>query len=106
MNLKLFLTLTSGIAIGAIITSIIGYYFGRKVISGHRATGFNDGRITERYEILRSIPEKLGDDYQKADGYDTLFTVKTEAVVIVERNGVKTLRAYRSPSGTQSETPN
>lgn len=106
MILKLILTLTGGIAIGTIITGIIGYYFGSKVISGHRAAGFNAGRIAERYEILNNIPEKLGDDYQKQDGYETLFTVKTEAVVIVERNGVKTLRAYRRTSETKSESPN
>lgn len=95
MNIKLILLAMAGMAIGMIITGIIGIIIGKKVAASQRAAGVNDGRIEERRELFKLVSEKLGDDYQKSDGYETLFTVKTDAVVIVERNGVKTLRPYR-----------
>jgi hypothetical protein len=36
----------------------------------------------------------LGDDYRGSDGYKTFFEVKADAVVVVERDGVRTLRNY------------
>ena len=43
---------------------------------------------------MKEIPSALGEDYKGSDGYRTFFTVKADAVVVVERNGVKTLRNY------------
>jgi hypothetical protein len=48
-----------------------------------------------KLEIMNKISTSLGDDYRASDGYNTLFEVKADAVVIVERNGVKTVRNYR-----------
>ena len=61
-------------------------------------SGFESGRrsgvIHAHRELLPKIQTMLGDDYRNADGYQTLFEVKTDAAVVVERNGVKTLRVY------------
>ncbi len=56
--------------------------------------GRKHGVVDAHYALLRKIPTVLGDDYRNSDGYETMFEVKADAVVVVERNGVKTLRAY------------
>jgi hypothetical protein len=48
-----------------------------------------------KLQLMKQIPVALGDDYKSSDGYNTFFEVKADAVVVVERNGVKTLRNYR-----------
>ncbi len=52
------------------------------------------GELMTKIALMHSLPRVLGDDYRMSDGYQTLFEVKDTAVVIVERNGVKTLRVY------------
>lgn len=56
--------------------------------------GRKQGEIMTKIELLEKIPKILGDDYRGSDGYNKFFEVKADAVVIVERNGVKTLRTY------------
>ena len=56
--------------------------------------GHYHGTISARMEILDKLPAVLGDDYRKEDGYNTFMEVKDGAIVVVERNGVKTLRVY------------
>ena len=58
-------------------------------------TGRKSGVINAHNMLLSKIQTMLGDDYQKSDGYVTLFEVKADAAVVVERNGVKTLRVYQ-----------
>ena len=60
-------------------------------------TGRRCGIVEAHSELLPRIQKMLGDDYLKSDGYQTIFEVKADAVVVVERNGVKTLRVYRMP---------
>jgi hypothetical protein len=57
--------------------------------------GHKQGEIATKFELLQRVPEVLGEDYHRgSDGYKTFFGVKAGAVVVVERNGVKTLRTY------------
>lgn len=57
--------------------------------------GLKNGAIMTKIELVEKIPKTLGDDYKESDGYTTFFEVKASAVVVVERNGVKTLRSVR-----------
>ena len=56
--------------------------------------GRQHGEVLTKLELLRQIPNALGDDYKGSDGYSTFFEVKDGAAVVVERDGVKTLRMY------------
>ncbi len=56
--------------------------------------GLKNGAIMTKFELLEKISKTLGDDYKDSDGYTTFFEVKADAAVVVERNGVKTLRTY------------
>ena len=64
--------------------------YGRESFEG----GVRSGVVEAHRNLLPKIRMMLGDDYHKTDGYQTLFEVKTDAAVVVERNGVKTLRVY------------
>ena len=50
--------------------------------------------VEVKFDFMKKIETALGDDYRASDGYNVFFEVKADAVVIVERNGVKTLRNY------------
>jgi len=56
--------------------------------------GRKQGEISTKLELMERVPKLLGDDYRGSDGYHTFFEVKADAVVVVERDGVKTLRNY------------
>jgi hypothetical protein len=56
--------------------------------------GCKTGEITTKLELMDRIAAELGTDYRPADGRNVFFGVKADEVVIVERNGVKTLRRY------------
>jgi len=82
--------------VAAWVLFVILYFIADLPRFGHRQfeSGRNAGRLDERRELLQKIPTMLGDDYRKSDGYQTFFEVKTDAAVVVERGGVKTLRVY------------
>lgn len=56
--------------------------------------GRKNGEIITKLQLMERVRDKLGSDYRASDGYDTFFEVKADAVVVVERDGVKTLRNY------------
>ena len=68
------------------------------ILPAHAKDKFEMGRgggyIAGQGDIIDEIPAALGTDYVDTDGYHPLFEVKSSAVVVVERNGVKTLRVY------------
>jgi len=52
------------------------------------------GEIMTKFEIFDKVRTELGHDYNYyIDGDKRLFAVKDCAVVVVERNGVKTIRS-------------
>ena len=90
--MKHFLAFRCGFAIAsALFLFIIMPHHGSSQEDGGRRTA----EVATKFELLQKIPQVLGDDYMPTDGYKTFFEVKADAVVVVERNGVKTLRVYR-----------
>jgi hypothetical protein len=83
-----------GFATASVLAVAVAFTVVLPYVQSTRVTARNAGVVDAHYALLRKIPKMLGDDYRKSDGYETLFEVKTDAVVIVERNGVKTLRVY------------
>ena len=60
-----------------------------------QADGLQRAAETEaKYNFMKKIDAELGNDYRGSDGYNVFFEVKADAVVFVDRNGVKTLRSY------------
>jgi hypothetical protein len=93
--LKYVMTFLAGGLLGGIAAAVIFIVFllppyaKDKYQFGH-IQGFTDGQI----EVIHKIEDALGKDYTKADGHNPVFTIKDATVVLVERNGVKTLRVY------------
>jgi hypothetical protein len=58
------------------------------------AVGRNNGMIEARYELLKIVREHLGQDFSPAEPHEIVVSVKAEAIAVVDRNGVKTLRVY------------
>ncbi len=83
----------AGLVLGCLVTAVLVWAVVLpQVRESYRAVGFNDGTIAARSEIAGKIPAALGSDLSKAERQQVLYSVKTTTVVIVERNGVKTLR--------------
>ena len=87
---RYFLVFVLGLVIGGTIAGI----YGMTAASKQFLVGTNTGIAAAQFQIMKAIREKLGSDYAETDGYDPFFEVKADAVVVVERNGVKTLRIY------------
>lgn len=83
-----------GFILGCAVMAIVGLLVVLpNVRENGQAVGINDGSIAARSEIARKIPSALGSDVTRADReQESLFDVKASSVVVVERNGVKTLR--------------
>jgi hypothetical protein len=79
---------------GAIASAIFAWGVVPTVAKDKYDFGRTTGYIAAQLELVDKIPAALGTDYLKEDGYHPLFEVKTNAIVVVERNGVKTLRSY------------
>ena len=87
---KTIIVFCMGLALGATLVGTYSYFDALNQAKVER----NTSEILTKLALVQGIREKFGDDYIQKDGYNTLFTVKDEAVVIVERDGVKTLRAF------------
>lgn len=82
-----------GFIVGSTATALVIYYAVLpSVRESYRAVGYNDGTISARWEISEKVAAMLGKDLQSDESRENLFNVKTRSVVVVERNGVKTLR--------------
>lgn len=42
--------------------------------------GRKNGEIITKLQLMENVRNKLGNDYRAADGYDTFFEVKADAV--------------------------
>ena len=60
--------------------------------SNYRAVGQNDGLIAARDDIANQVIAELGTDLDRTESQKILFNVKHRTVVVVDRQGVKTLR--------------
>jgi hypothetical protein len=77
------------VASGLVLLLVLPRYGRDKVEFGRK-----QGEIFTKLQLMEEVRAALGEDYKGSDGYQTFFTVKADAVVVVERNGVKTLRNY------------
>jgi len=83
----------SGFILGCVLSALVVYYVVLpRTRESYLAVGKNSGAIDAKAEIANLIPRKLGGDVSRDENYEPLFEVKATSVVIVERNGVKTLR--------------
>jgi len=85
-----------------IIALFAGIFIGGLSVGSYRLNvarnqfkvGVATGQVIAQTKIMNDIHEKLGSDYSQSDGYCPLYEVKSDAVVLVDRKGVKTLRVY------------
>ncbi|WP_271678315.1 hypothetical protein [Thermomonas mangrovi] len=85
-----------GFLLGALLVSAIAWFFViPQTRASYKAVGYNDGQIYARWKIADQVSNLLGDDLLTSESKDLLFNVKSRSVVIVERNGVKTLRTIK-----------
>lgn len=86
----------AGFVMGLAFAGFIAWFFViPQVRESYRDVGYNDGRISAKYEFADQIDTALGNDFQVAESQVVLYHVKSISVVVVDRNGVKTLRAIR-----------
>ena len=79
--------------VSAVVTSLVFVFFVLPTVrSNYRSVGYNDGQISARTEIAAKIERALGSGFDRTEIHERLFEVKTTEVVVVHRNGVKTLR--------------
>ena len=90
---RTILIFVSGMLLGGLL---VGFYR-LNLTHNQFKVGVITGEISAKIEILKEIQKRLGDDYVKQDGQDELFNAKDLSVMIVERNGIKTLRPYKPP---------
>jgi len=85
--------LVAGFALGCCVTGLVVWFAVLpSTRESYRAVGMNDGIIQARWEIAQKIPRMLGSDVSHDEHSEELFAVKATSVVVVERNGVRTLR--------------
>ena len=86
----------SGLLVGCLVTALVVYFaVVPHVRESSRAVGMNDGEIAARDEIARKILSSIGTDLIPDERILPIFEVKAITVVVVERNGVKTLRVMK-----------
>ena len=82
-----------GIILGAALVAAVTWFLVLPMTrASYLAVGHNNGLTSARDELANQVSSKLGRDLQKSEAQDFLFSVKHRSVVIVDRNGVKTLR--------------
>jgi hypothetical protein len=80
-----------GGAVGALLVVwLVLPDYGRQKEQFGRSQGYAQGQV----DFALKIPVALGDDFSKTEKYTLFHQVKDIDVVVVERNGVKTLRLY------------
>ncbi|MAM89527.1 MAG: hypothetical protein CME36_19690 [unclassified Hahellaceae] len=88
----------AGVAFGVVTTgSLFLLWLLPETRENYRAVGHNDGEIDAKYEIAAAIERELGRDVVQGEfsrPHQLLFEVKSSSVVVVERDGVKTVRVY------------
>jgi hypothetical protein len=90
------LHLISAVVGGAIGAALVVWLylpgFGHEKEEFGRREGYAQGQIA----VAAKLPAALGSDFSKTEKYSTFYEVKDVDVLVVERNGVKTLRVYPS----------
>ena len=62
------------------------------VIHEKEEVGRMDGKTSASIDIAHKIHDVLGDDFHRSEPHELFYAVKDISVLVVNRNGVKTLR--------------
>jgi hypothetical protein len=82
-----------GIILGALLVIVVTWLFVLPMTrESYLAVGHNNGLTSARDELANQVASKLGTDLQRSEAQTVIFSVKHRSVVVVDRNGVKTLR--------------
>lgn len=86
---KTILTFLLGVACGAIPVGLKGLNFSENRFF----VGRNQGEVDAARKIQEKIKEKLGRDFTPEETQSSVYSVKDVNIFVVDRNGIKTLRA-------------
>jgi hypothetical protein len=82
--------------LGAVVAAVIAWLFViPQIRESYHGVGYNDGRVSAQSEIADQIDKAFGNDLLPTEPREVLYNVKSSSVVVVDRNGVKTLRTVR-----------
>lgn len=90
---KIIISFIIGLIVGVVIIAAVGRYLIYPAVAREKEEfGRNQGYATGQIDIARKIPATLGSDFSKDEKHSVFYQIKDVDVVVVERNGVKTLR--------------
>ena len=93
--LRIIVFFIVGLIVGVAMTGAVGRFVIYPAVAGEKEEfGRNQGYAIGQIDVAAKIPAALGSDFSKDERYTMFYQVKDVDVVIVERNGVKTLRVY------------
>jgi hypothetical protein len=97
---KLLITLGAGALIGAAAVIVVVWLRVYPVVAQERfGYGYELGGLATQANLGSKVPDLLGSDVDPQEPMVPFFErTKGEQVVVVTRNGVKTLRLYRDAS--------
>jgi hypothetical protein len=92
---KLIIAFIAGLIAGVALVAAIGRYAIYPAVAREKVEfGRNQGYANAQADVATKIPPVLGSDFSKEEKYTVFYQIKDVDVVVVERNGVKTLRLY------------
>ena len=84
-----------GFVTGAALTLVVfGVWVVPMIANDRYQAGLVTGRTNAEVDIAHKIRSVLGDDFNRNEQKDAFYSIKDIMVVVVNRNGTKTLRLY------------
>jgi hypothetical protein len=91
--LRIGIPFACGAAVGIAAAVVVGrFWIYPEVAKEKYDYGHGMGALQAQIEIGAKIPDALGRDVDRNEPMEWLFSAKDESVVVVTRDGVKTLR--------------
>jgi hypothetical protein len=101
--MKIILAFVAGVALAS---GVFMWFVSPKYTNRVFDHGFHDGYFCGQEDIFEHVASEFGvGDYRDSDGHHPLFEVGRGAALIVERNGVKTLRIHFPQRPNQALQP-
>jgi hypothetical protein len=92
---KIIISFIAGSIVGVAIAAAVGRFIVYPAVAREKEEfGRNQGYASGQIDVAAKIPAALGSDFSKDEKYTLFHQVKDVDVVVVERNGIKTLRVY------------
>jgi hypothetical protein len=93
--IKIIISFITGLIVAAVMVGAVGRYIIYPAVAREKEEfGRNQGYASGQIDFAAKIPAALGSDFSKNEKYIIFHQVKDVDVIVVERNGVKTLRVY------------